>query len=135
VRRILTTLLVLAAGMIIPAAGALAVPAQAAAPVAGSIGIRLLDAPAAARSDSRARVYIVDFLPLGSVIHRHLEVTNGSASARRIVLYSGAASISHGTFNVAPGRTPDDLTTWITLRPAGPWTSAASSPSPKALAA
>jgi hypothetical protein len=118
VRRILSTLLVLAAGTIIPAASTLAVPAQAAAPVAGSIGIRLLDAPAAARSDWRARVYIVDFLPLGSVIHRHIEVTNGSASARRIVLYSGAASISHGTFNVAPGRTPNDLTTWITLRPA-----------------
>ncbi len=55
----------------------------------------------------------------GREMHRYRTqpVTNESASARRIVLCSGAASIGHGTFNVAPGRTPNDLTTWITLRP------------------
>jgi hypothetical protein len=118
VRRILTTLLVLAAGTILPAAGALTMPALAAGPTAGSIGIRLLDAPAGLQDNPRARIYIVDFLPLGSVIHRNIEVTNDSSSVRRIVLYPGAASIKNGAFNVAAGRTPDDLTTWITLKPA-----------------
>lgn len=103
--------------MIIPAVSTLAGPAQAAVPAAGSIGIQLLDAPAAALRDPRARIYIVDFLPLGTVIHRHIEVSNGTASVRRLSLYAGAASISHGTFNVAPGRTRNDLTTWIKLRP------------------
>jgi energy-converting hydrogenase Eha subunit E len=118
VRRILSTLLVLAAGTIIPAASTLAATAQAVVPTPGSISIKLLDGPAAARHDPRARVYIVDFLPLGSVIHRQIEVSNGSASTRRISLYAGAASISHGTFNIAPGRARNDLTTWITLNPA-----------------
>jgi hypothetical protein len=118
VRRILIALFVLAAGIILPAAGAFTMPALAAGPAAGSIGIRLLDAPAGEQDNPRARIYIVDFLALGSVIHRHIEVTNDSTSARRIVLYPGAASIKNGTFNVAAGRTPDDLTTWITLKPA-----------------
>jgi hypothetical protein len=129
-RRIASTLLVLVAGALIPAAGTSGVPALAAAatttsgaaaaagPTAGSIGVRLLDVSADEKNNPRARVYIIDFLPLGSVIHRHIDVTNYSSSPRRVVLYPGAAAIKNGTFNVAAGRTRNDLTTWIKLSPA-----------------
>lgn len=128
-RRVACALLVLVAGTLIPATSTSGGPAlaavtsmpgapAAASPRAGSIGVRLLDAPADEKNNPRARIYIIDFLPLGSVIHRHIGVTNYSASRRRVTLYAGAASISHGTFNVAPGRTRNDLTTWIKLSPA-----------------
>ncbi|KLL11381.1 peptidase [Protofrankia coriariae] len=116
-RRVLTTLAVLVAGMLIPATSALTAPARAADSQPGSIGIRLLDAPTNERDNPRARIYIVDYLPLGAVIHRHIEVTNKSGSEARLTVYPGAASVENGTFNIAAGRTPNDLTTWISLDP------------------
>jgi hypothetical protein len=86
-------------------------------PRGGSIGIRLLDVPADTQDDLRARIYIVDFLPLGSVIHRRVQVTNNTTTPQRKVLYPGAASIKNGSFNVVAGDTPNDLPTWITLTP------------------
>ncbi len=115
VRRVLTTLAVLVAGMLIPATSALTVPALAADPKPGSIGIRLLDAPTNEQDNPRARIYIIDYLPLGTVIHRHIEVTNKSNSEARLTVYPSAASVENGTFSVAPGHTPNDLTTWISL--------------------
>ena len=50
-------------------------PAPGAA-TAGGIGLRLIDAPVPARNDPRARVYIVDHLAPGRVIHRRIEVSN-----------------------------------------------------------
>jgi hypothetical protein len=123
-RRIASTLLVLAAAGFIPAASTSGAPALAVvtsnpgAPRAASIGVRLLDEPASEKKNPLARIYIVDFLPLGSVARQHIGVTNYSGSTRRVALYPGAASIRNGTFNVAPGRTPNDLTTWIRLSPA-----------------
>jgi hypothetical protein len=81
------------------------------------MGVRLLDEPASEKNNPRARIYIIDFLHPGAVIHRRIQVTNYSGSRRRIVLYAGAASIRNGMFNVAAGATPNDLTNWIRLRP------------------
>jgi hypothetical protein len=108
------------AGMVIPtpATSTIAMAAQATAPKTASIGIRLLDVSADEQDNPRARIYIVDFLPVGSVIHRRIQVVNDSPSVTRVAVYPAAASISNGTFNVAPGRTPNDLTSWITLDPA-----------------
>ena len=102
------------------ASGAAAAPGvAAAAPGAGSIGLQLLDAPAAAGNDPRAQVYIVDHLAPGAVIHRRVEVTNTTDSIAHVLLYAAAASIANGSFLGAAGHTPNDLSTWTAIRPGG----------------
>jgi hypothetical protein len=84
---------------------------------AGSIGLRLIDEPVTAGDDPRARVYIVDHLAPGAVIHRRIEVSNTTASTVHTVLYPAAASIAKGSFLGAPGHTPNDLSTWTSVAP------------------
>lgn len=84
----------------------------------GGIGLRLLDAPVSAQDDPRARVYIVDHLAPGTVIERRVEVTNTTASAQAVELYSAAASIEDGTFVGSPDRTLNDLASWTAVTPA-----------------
>jgi hypothetical protein len=83
----------------------------------GSIGVRLLDIPASAEGDPRARLYVVDHLAPGTVIHRRLQLSNTSASSARIALYPAAATIAHGAFLGAAGRTPNNLSTWTSVSP------------------
>lgn len=80
-------LLALTAVLGTPASASAAAPSPVsrAAP-AGSIGVRLLSVPVAALDDPRARLYIVDHLHPGTVIHRRIEVSNGTASTRHIVI-------------------------------------------------
>lgn len=107
----------LMAGLLFPAASASATPAstpEAAAPD-GSIGVRLLDAPAGRRDDPRARLYIVDHLAPGTTIERRIEVSNSTSQAADISVYAGAAAIEDGTFAIADARTPNELTTWVSL--------------------
>ena len=94
-----------------------ALPGEATRPGAGSVGIRLLDAPVASRDDPRARVYIVDHLAPGATIERRIEVSNTTGAALRVSLYSAAATVADGTFLGAAGRTPNDLSTWTTAAP------------------
>jgi hypothetical protein len=49
----------------------------------GSVGIRLVDIPTSAAGDPRARLYIVDRLARGAVIHRRIaiSVTSGTRLA------------------------------------------------------
>jgi hypothetical protein len=105
---------------------ALAAPASAAsgrtvhgAPTDG-IGIRLVDAPAAAKDDPRARMYIVDHLRPGAVIKRRVEVTNTMASTVHIALYAAAATIEQGGFLAGAGHAVNDLSTWTAVAPAEP---------------
>lgn len=84
---------------------------------AGSIGLRLVDVPAAASDDPRAQLYIVDHLAPGTVIERRIEISNSTASAAHIVLYSAAASIERGSFLGAEGHTPNELSTWTSVLP------------------
>lgn len=117
-RRVLLTLAAAVAGIVLPATNALTGPAAAAPPVTpnpGSIGIRLVEVPAEAADDPRARIYITDHLSPRTVIHRRISVSNLSDATRRITLYPGAAMIEGGSFNVAPGHTANELTTWITV--------------------
>ncbi|WP_354645330.1 hypothetical protein [Kitasatospora camelliae] len=80
-----------------------------------SIGVKLLDAPRDREADPRAHMYIVDHLAPGSVIHRRLQVTNDSDVDQRVDLYAGSAVVNGGTFTVGADRTPNELTTWVSV--------------------
>jgi hypothetical protein len=99
------------------AAAAAPTPAPATPAPAGTIGLRLLDAPAATTEDPRARVYIVDHLAPGTVIERRIEVTNTTDSAAEVSLYAAAAGIVDGSFHGAEGRTANDLSSWTSVDP------------------
>jgi LPXTG-motif cell wall-anchored protein len=119
-RGILVTLAVTGA-VAAPAAASTAAPSPALqAAAAGSIGSRLVDVPVMARDDPRARLYIVDHLAPGTVIHRRIEVSNTTASTAHILLYAAAATIANGSFLGADGHTPNDLSTWTSVRPGAP---------------
>ncbi|MEV7180319.1 peptidase [Kitasatospora sp. NPDC093679] len=98
-----------------PGAAAAARPVQAAPSTGGSIGLKLLDAPRGREADPRAHMYIVDHLAPGTVIHRRLQVTNTSDTDQRVDLYAASAEIDGGTFTVEPDRTPNELTTWVSV--------------------
>ena len=81
----------------------------------GSVGVRLLDVPANAVNNSRAREYVVDALAPGTIIHRRMEVSNSTTSAQQVTVYPAAATITHGSFIGAPARTGNDLSAWTTV--------------------
>jgi hypothetical protein len=105
--------------VIVSPASASAAPATPAARAAipGSLGVQLLNVPFGAREDPRARLYIVDQLRPGTVIHRLIEVSNTTASNMPISLYPAAATIANGSFVGAAGHTPDSLSTWTSVNP------------------
>ncbi len=88
-------------------------------PAAGSIGLRLLEAPIAAGDDPRAQIYIVDHLAPGAVIQRRIEVSNTTTSTIEVGLYAAAASIANGSFLGAAGHTANDLSSWTSVSPGG----------------
>ena len=102
------------------ATGAFALPAASSAPAVpsvGGVGIRLLDVPANAVNDPRARLYIVDHLAPGAVIHRRIAVSNTTLSVVRVELYAAAAAIANGAFIGDQGHTSNDLSTWTSVIP------------------
>jgi hypothetical protein len=78
------------------------------------LGLRLLGDPDDPRSDPRARAYIVQTVSPGATVTRHLEVTNTTGSARDVHLYTAAASIADGAFDIG-GTAQNALSTWTTL--------------------
>jgi hypothetical protein len=111
-RRLLSTLtlaLALAAGIIAPAASALASPA----PGAGSFGVRLYDVPDGDAHNTRDLEYITDVLRPGSVISRRILAVNREARTVRFTVYPDAAKITKGSFVGQAGETRSELTTWI----------------------
>lgn len=86
-------------------------------PGPGSIGLKLVDVPAETQDDPRARVYIVDHLPPGSVIRRRIEITNSTRTTGQVTLYAAGASITKGSFLGDEGHTPNDLSTWTAVQP------------------
>ncbi|GAA3428115.1 hypothetical protein GCM10018953_52980 [Streptosporangium nondiastaticum] len=85
----------------------------------GAIGIVLLEAPENRMDDPRARIFIVDHVNPGTTFSRRLQITNSSPRRQRVKLYAAAADIRQGRFTFAPGRTQNELTSWIKLnRPA-----------------
>jgi hypothetical protein len=83
----------------------------------GGIGLRLLDVPTTAKLDPRARLYVVDHLAPGTVIHRRIEIGNTTASGARVVLYPAAASLGKGSFLGAAGHARNELSTWTRVQP------------------
>ncbi len=108
-------LAVLAAGTLVPVVGTAGGSASAGVkPPRNHIGMRLVDAPVSERADSRAWRYIIDHLPPGAVIHRRVEVSNTTSSLQHLSLYAAGGSIRHQSFQFAPGRSPNELSTWVT---------------------
>jgi hypothetical protein len=101
----------LAAGALAPAAGVWAQPK------AGSVGLRLIEAPSGRRADPRARSYIVDHVHPGNSISRKIGVINSSNKPARVVLYSGGAELVGGKFVPLEGSARNDLATWTTVSP------------------
>jgi hypothetical protein len=81
----------------------------------GGVGVRLLDVPADAANNPRAREYIVDNLTPGTTIHRRIEVSNTTRAELHVAIYPAAATISQGSFVGAPAHKADDLSTWTTV--------------------
>lgn len=77
--------------------------------------MRLLDVPADAATNPRARVYIVDNLTPGTTIHRRIEVSNTTRAELHVAVYAAAATISKGSFVGSVAHTANDLSTWTTV--------------------
>jgi len=117
VRRLLSLImLALAAGTLIPAAGSLAAAKPPTRPSLQRFGVRLVDVPVSEMGNPRARRYIVDDLPAGTVIHRRILVLNQGMRRARFTVYPDAALISHGLFAGDAGATPNELTSWISVQ-------------------
>jgi hypothetical protein len=119
VRRLISVgMLALAAGTLSPAVGAAA--ATAARPVAGpqsqSFGARLVDVPVSEANNPRGLRYIIDYLPVGTVIHRRILIQNGESRSARFTVYPGAATIAKGAFVGDAGATRNELTRWISVQ-------------------
>jgi hypothetical protein len=99
----------------VSSAAAVASPRAA---TAGSMGVQLLDVPLSAYADPRARLYIIDHVHPGTIIHRRIEISNTTPSTVHIVTYPAAATISQGAFVGAAAHTPNELTTWTSVLPA-----------------
>jgi hypothetical protein len=93
-------------------------PALAAVSTDTGIGIRLLEAPVQRRDDPRAHVYIVDHVSPGASFSRRIEVVNDSPADADLSLYAVGSQIANGSFSPLPGRTPNELSTWISVEPA-----------------
>lgn len=93
--------------------GILAGPASAAED--GRLSVRLTDAPENRRDDPRAQVYVVDHLPPGSTITRHIEVTNDSRDPMQVELYPGPVEIVDGAWTPLEEGATSELTEWTTM--------------------
>ena len=83
----------------------------------GSITIRLLDASVVRKDDPRARIYIDDHVKPGTTLVRHVDVSNSAGHAVSLRYYATAATIDKGSYNVASGHTPNELTSWTKVTP------------------
>jgi hypothetical protein len=95
-------------------AAACPVPTDSAAS-SGGIGVHLLDAPTDRADDPRAREYIVDHLAPGAVIRRRIQVSSTARIPLHVELYAAAASIDGGSFTFASDRSPDELSSWVSI--------------------
>lgn len=100
--------------------GATAGPRQATGSqgaVPPGIGIGLLEAPVSEANDIRARAYIIDHVAPGTTFSRRFQVSNGTSAIVTLQLYPDSAVIQNGQFVAKPGRTPNDLTSWVSISP------------------
>ncbi|GAA3093375.1 hypothetical protein [Streptosporangium carneum] len=79
------------------------------------LGIRLLEIPANRMNDPRSHAFIVDHVNPGTTFTRRLEIHNASSRPQHVELYAAGASVKDGGFVFDPGRTANELSSWITL--------------------
>ncbi|XTZ16514.1 hypothetical protein ACQSSU_03750 [Micromonospora echinospora] len=79
------------------------------------MGVRLLDAPVSRRDDPRAHQYIVDHVNPGTTVRRRIIVANPSRLRQDMAVYPAAAAVDKDEWTVAPARTANELSSWITL--------------------
>ncbi|MEH0982789.1 hypothetical protein [Micromonospora sp. CPCC 205556] len=72
------------------------------------------------RDDTRAHKYIVDHVRPGTTIKRRVLVRNLSEDRRPISVYAAAADVTTEGFVFAPGRTENELSSWIHVDRAEP---------------
>ncbi len=84
-------------------------------PDAGRIGIGLLGPTPDQEADKRAQDYVVDHVGRGADLTRRFEISSTSSVRQRVSVYAGAASIHGNAFTLAPGRTQNELTSWISV--------------------
>lgn len=90
-------------------------PASADAAPPPGVGIRLLDAPSNRADDPRARVYVVDQVRPGAVLTRHVEVSNGDATATDLLVYPATAVLRGGGFEIAARGAAGSVASWTTV--------------------
>ena len=90
-------------------------PSAAPAPL-GSFGVRLVDVPVSEADNPRALRYIIDYLPVGTVIHRRIFISNQESRTARFTVYADAASITGGEFLGDAGATRNELTNWVSVQ-------------------
>jgi hypothetical protein len=98
-----------------PAIAQPAASARTADQPAGSVGIRLVDIPAATADDPRTREYVVDHLQPGVTIQRRVEISNTTDAALTVSVYGAAANIEDAAFQGAAGRAANTLTSWMSV--------------------
>jgi hypothetical protein len=112
--RRLSTLALLAILTAAPVGAAHAAQTPTPAPAAG-IAIGLVDVPAAAQNDPRARSYIVDHMNPGASIERRIRVQNNTAQKQSVHLYSGAAHLADNAFTAEDQGASNALTSWTSV--------------------
>jgi hypothetical protein len=119
-RSISAVMLALAASILSalgPAAGAATPARSSAGPNSpGSFGVRLVDVAASEAGNPRALHYIVDYLSVGSVIHRQILIVNDEPHKASFSVYPDAAQIVDGVFLGGTGATRSELTNWISVQ-------------------
>jgi hypothetical protein len=116
-RSISTTALALAAGILSPAASAATPTHLTAVPGSqGTFGVRLVDVPVSEADNPRALRYIIDYLPVGTVIHRRILIRNQETRTAVFSVYPDAAYISSGQFIGYAGAARNELTRWISVQ-------------------
>ena len=92
-----------------------ATPSGSAGSSTGSFGLRLVPAPGPAPANPLARLYVIDTMASGTSVTRSVDVLNGTASALDVAVYA-AAVVVHGQFEIAPGRSADELSRWTSVQ-------------------
>jgi hypothetical protein len=112
--RHLSTLILLAVLTAGPMGAAQAAQSPTPTPAAG-LAIGLVDVPAAAQNDPRARSYIVDHMNPGASIERRIKVQNNTAQKQSVHLYSGAAHLADNAFSAEGQGASNALTSWTSV--------------------
>ena len=110
--------LIVAGALVASATSAFAAPAPPpTSPKFPGLGIGLLQYPSALAKDPRARIYVIDNLKRGAVIHRAFQVSNGTPNALDVSLYAAASQIVNGSWSPLDGNTQNELSRWTTIAP------------------